>query len=64
MAKLTIEIDTDEVDLLKLIAHHTEIISAIHSLTVIRWKHIESVEDARQEVFQHLEGLYDLFYAS
>jgi hypothetical protein len=62
MAKLTIEIDTNEIDTLKLLAHRDEIISAIHALTVIRWKHIESVDEAREEVRRQLEGLYELFY--
>lgn len=62
MAKVTIEIDTEEVDLLKLIAHHKEVISSIHALTAIRWKHIESVDDAEDTVRENLDGLYDLFY--
>jgi hypothetical protein len=64
MAKLTIEIDTDnyeDKDILRLISNRDEIISAIQRLTTIRWKHLESVDDARQEVTDCLDGLYEIF---
>ena len=61
MAKITIEIDTDDDNMLRLLAHRHEIIAAIHGLTMLRWKHIETVEQARQQVADRLDGLYELF---
>jgi hypothetical protein len=61
MAKLTIEIDTDDDNMLRLLAHRHEIIAAIHALTTLRWKHMETVDQAREQVTDRLEGLYELF---
>ena len=61
MAKITIEIDSDDENFLRLIAHRHEIIAAIHALTTLRWKHIESIDEAQEKVADQLDGLYELF---
>ena len=61
MAKITIEIDTDDDNMLRLLAHRHEIIAAIHGLTTLRWKHIESIDEAQEKVANQLDGLYELF---
>ena len=61
MAKITIEIDSDDENFLRLIAHRHDIIAAIHALTTLRWKHMETVDQAREQVTDRLDGLYELF---
>jgi chorismate mutase len=61
MAKITFEIDADDDNMLRLLAHRHEIIAAIQGLTMLRWKHIETVDEAREQVANCLDGLYELF---
>lgn len=61
MAQIIIDIEQDEADfLLKLIAHRHEIRVAIWELQTLRWKHIESLEDAEQQIQHIIEDLPQL----
>jgi len=64
MAKVIIELDTDnpvDEQLLRHITHHQDISIFIDRIKCLRWKHIESVEKARESVADILSPIYDLF---
>ena len=64
MAKITIELETEQFEdeqILRMLSRRTDIMVAISELINIRWKHIESIDQAERQVRDIVEPFYGVF---